>query len=131
MLNRVSLWLPYWILDQHKKLKLCKGLRYIAAIFQIYLPSCLWEEDFFNSSYQKALMALETMFNNWSSPKSQTVKNHPINIPVKFGSNWPSDFGEEDWNVNSLWGQQQRRQWQALSDKNSSHWLLGSGEQQW
>jgi hypothetical protein len=23
------------------------------------------------------------------------VKNHPRNIPAKFGSNWPSGFGEE------------------------------------
>jgi hypothetical protein len=23
------------------------------------------------------------------------VEDHPRNIPAKFGSNWPSDFGEE------------------------------------
>jgi hypothetical protein len=23
------------------------------------------------------------------------VKEHPMNIPAKFGSNWPSGFGEE------------------------------------
>ena len=30
------------------------------------------------------------------------VEDHPWNIPAKFGSNWPSGFGEETWNVKSL-----------------------------
>jgi hypothetical protein len=30
------------------------------------------------------------------------VEDHPRNIPTKFGSNWPSGFGEEAWNVKSL-----------------------------
>jgi hypothetical protein len=30
------------------------------------------------------------------------VEDHPRNIPAKFGSNWPSGFGEEAWNVKSL-----------------------------
>ena len=25
------------------------------------------------------------------------VEDHPRNIPAKFGSNWPSGFGEEAW----------------------------------
>jgi hypothetical protein len=24
------------------------------------------------------------------------LEDHPINIPIKFGSNWPSGFREED-----------------------------------
>jgi hypothetical protein len=30
------------------------------------------------------------------------VDDHPRNIPAKFGSNWPSGFGEEAGNVKSL-----------------------------
>jgi hypothetical protein len=30
------------------------------------------------------------------------VEDHPRNIPAKFGSNRPSGFGEEAWNVKSL-----------------------------
>jgi hypothetical protein len=33
---------------------------------------------------------------------SNFVEDHPRNIPAKFGSNWPSGFGEEAWNVKSL-----------------------------
>jgi hypothetical protein len=33
---------------------------------------------------------------------SKFVEDHPRNIPAKFGSNWPSGFGEEAWNVKSL-----------------------------
>ena len=33
---------------------------------------------------------------------SNFVEDHPMNIPVKFGSNRPSGFGEEAWNVKSL-----------------------------
>ena len=30
------------------------------------------------------------------------VEDHTMNIPAKFGSNWPSGFGEEAGNVKSL-----------------------------
>jgi hypothetical protein len=30
------------------------------------------------------------------------VEDYPRNIPPKFGSNWPSGFGEEAWNLTSL-----------------------------
>jgi hypothetical protein len=33
---------------------------------------------------------------------SNFVEDHPGNIPAKFGSNRPSSFGEEAWNVKSL-----------------------------
>jgi hypothetical protein len=33
---------------------------------------------------------------------SNFVEDHPSNIPAKFGSNRPSGFGEEAWNVKSL-----------------------------
>ena len=51
---------------------------------------------------------------------SNSVEDHPRNIPAKFGSNWPSGFGEEAWNVKSL---QTRRQVMAIV-----HMDLGPGE---
>jgi hypothetical protein len=39
------------------------------------------------------------------------VEDHPRNIPAKFGSNWPSGFGEEARNVKSL---DDRRQLMAI-----------------
>ena len=33
---------------------------------------------------------------------SNFVEDHPRNIPAQFGSNWPSGFREEAWNVKSL-----------------------------
>jgi hypothetical protein len=47
------------------------------------------------------------------------VEDHPRNIPAKFGSNWPSGFGEEAWNVKSLQTTDNRRR--MPSDGNSSH----------
>jgi hypothetical protein len=53
---------------------------------------------------------------------SNFVEDHPRNIPAKFGSNWPSGFGEEAWNVKSLDDRRQmtdnRRR--TPSDGNSS-----------
>ena len=37
------------------------------------------------------------------------VEDHPRNIPAKFGSNWPSGFGDEAWNVKSLQTTDNRR----------------------
>ena len=43
-----------------------------------------------------------------------------MNIPAKFGQNWPSDFGEEDCNVKGL--QTTYNKDDGLkSDDNSSH----------
>jgi hypothetical protein len=32
---------------------------------------------------------------NYWNEKQKFVEDHPRNIPTKFGSNWPSGFGEE------------------------------------
>ena len=59
---------------------------------------------------------------------SNCVEDHPRNIPAKFGSNWPSGFGEEAWNVKSLQTTGNRRQttdpkwWQYFT------WTFGPGE---
>jgi hypothetical protein len=54
---------------------------------------------------------------NWLNPNctwmiidSNFVEDHPRNIPAKFGSNRPSGFGEEAWNVKSLQTTDDRRQ---------------------
>jgi hypothetical protein len=45
---------------------------------------------------------------------SNFVEDHPRNIPAKFGSNWPSGFGEEAWNVKSLQTTDDGRQVMAI-----------------
>jgi hypothetical protein len=56
--------------------------------------SC-WEEDFLNAANQNASLALAAIKQNY-------VKYHFINIPAKFDSNWPSDFGIVCWNAIGL-----------------------------
>jgi hypothetical protein len=42
------------------------------------------------------LLALAAMLNiRLERKKNFFVEDHPRNIPAKFGSNWPSGFGEE------------------------------------
>jgi hypothetical protein len=36
-----------------------------------------------------------TFFSATGTKNSNFVEDHPRNIPAKFGSNWPSGFGEE------------------------------------
>ena len=50
---------------------------------------------------------------------SNFVEDLPRNIPAKFGSNWPSGFGKEAWNVKSLQMTDNRRR--TPSDGNNSH----------
>jgi hypothetical protein len=47
------------------------------------------------SANQSILLALAAMLNIRLERKTVTVEDHPRNIPAKFGSNWPSGFGEE------------------------------------
>jgi hypothetical protein len=54
------------------------------------------------------------------------VENHPRNIPAKFGSNWPSGFGEEARNVKSLQTTDNRRR--TPSDGNSSPGIISFAE---
>jgi hypothetical protein len=35
------------------------------------------------------------LYNPTGTKNSNFVEDHPRNIPAKFGSNWPSGFGEE------------------------------------
>jgi hypothetical protein len=48
------------------------------------------------SANQSILLALAAMLNIRLERKNRHfVEDHPRNIPAKFGSNWPSGFGEE------------------------------------
>jgi hypothetical protein len=45
------------------------------------------------SANQSILLALAAMLTG--TKNRNFVEDHPRNIPAKFGSNWPSGFGEE------------------------------------
>jgi hypothetical protein len=47
------------------------------------------------SANQSILLTLAAMLNIRLERKANFVEDHPSNIPAKFGSNWPSGFGEE------------------------------------
>ena len=48
------------------------------------------------SANQSILLALAAMLNIQLERKnSNFVEDNPRNIPAKFGSNWPSGFGDE------------------------------------
>ena len=79
------------------------------------------EEDLWNFSQSEHIIGPGSHIEYPTGTKnSNFVEDHPRNIPAKFGSNRPSGFGEEAWNVN-------RRR--TPSDGNSSPGpLVGPGE---
>jgi hypothetical protein len=61
------------------------------------------EEDLWNFSQSEHRIGPGSHIEYPSRTKnSNFVEDHPRNIPAKFGSNGPSGFGEEAWNVKSL-----------------------------
>jgi hypothetical protein len=61
------------------------------------------EEDLWNFSQSEHIISPGSYVEYLTGTKnSNFVEDHPRNIPAKFGSNWPSGFGEEAWNVKSL-----------------------------
>ena len=61
------------------------------------------EEDLWNFSQSEHIIGPGSHVEYPTGTKnSNFVEDHPRNIPAKFGSNWPSGFGEEAWNVKSL-----------------------------
>ena len=78
------------------------------------------EEDLWNFSQSEHIIGPGSHVEYPTGTKnSKFVEDHPRNIPAaKFGSNWPSGFGEEAWNVKSLQTTDNRRR--TLSDGNSS-----------
>ena len=58
------------------------------------------EEDLWNFSQSEHIIGTDSHVEYPTGTKNRNfVKDHPGNIPGKFGSNWPSGFGEEAWNV--------------------------------
>jgi hypothetical protein len=61
------------------------------------------EEDLWNFSQSEHIIGLGNHIEYpTGTENSNFVEDHPRNIPAKFGSNRPSGFGEEAWNVKSL-----------------------------
>jgi hypothetical protein len=61
------------------------------------------EEDLWNFSQSEHIIGLGSHIEYPTGMKnSNFVEDHARNIPAKFGSNRPSGFGEEAWNVKSL-----------------------------
>ena len=61
------------------------------------------EEDLWNFSQSEHIIGPGCHIEYPTRTKnSNFVEDHPRNIPAKFGSNRPSGFGEEAWNVKSL-----------------------------
>ena len=68
------------------------------------------EEDFWNFSQSEHIIGPGSHIEYPIRTKNSTfVEDHPRNIPAKFGSNRPSGFGEEAWNVKSLQTTDNRR----------------------
>ena len=61
------------------------------------------EEDLWNFSQSEHIIGPGSHIEYPTGTKnSNFVEDHPRNIPAKFGSNRPSGFGEEAWNVKGL-----------------------------
>ena len=57
------------------------------------------EEDLWNFSQSEHIIGPGSRVEYSTGTKNRKfVKDHPRNISAKFGSNWPSGFGEEAWN---------------------------------
>ena len=68
------------------------------------------EEDLWNFSQSEHIIGPGSHIEYPTGMKnSNFVEDHPRNIPAKFGSNRPSGFGEEAWNVKSLQTTDNRR----------------------
>ena len=76
----------------------------IPGQFGFNCPSGLREEAFWNIfSQSEHIIGPGSHVKYLTGTKNKKfVEDHPRNIPAKFGSNWPSGFREEAWNVKSL-----------------------------
>ena len=73
------------------------------------------EEDLWNFSQSEHIIGLGSHIEYPTGTKnSNFVEDHARNIPAKFGSNRPSGFGEEAWNVKSLQTTDDGRQVMAI-----------------
>ena len=73
------------------------------------------EEDLWNFSQSEYIIGPGSHVEYPTGTKNiNFVEDHPRNIPAKFGSNWPSGFRKEAWNVKSLQTTDNRRQVMAI-----------------
>ena len=73
------------------------------------------EEDLWNFSQSEHIIGPGSHIEYSTRTKNSTfVEDHPRNIPAKFGSNRPSGFREEAWNVKSLQTTDDGRQVMAI-----------------
>ena len=73
------------------------------------------EEDLWNFSQSQHIIGPGSHVKYPTGTKnSNFVEDHPGNIPAKFGSNRPSGFGEEAWNVKSFQTTDDGRQVMAI-----------------
>ena len=73
------------------------------------------EEDLWNFSQSEHIIGLGSHIKYPTGTKnSNFVEDHPMSIPAKFGSNRPSGFGEEAWNVKGLQTTDDGRQAMAI-----------------
>jgi hypothetical protein len=73
------------------------------------------EEDLWNFSQSEHIIGPGSHVEYPTGTKNcNFVEDHPRNIPAKFGSNWPSGFGEEAWNVKCLQTTDDGRQVMAI-----------------
>jgi hypothetical protein len=73
------------------------------------------EEDLWNFSQSEHIIGPGRHVERATGTKNwDFVEDHSRNIPAKFGSNWPSGFGEEAWNVKSLQTTDDGRQVMAI-----------------
>jgi hypothetical protein len=112
MLIYVLRWRPSWISDRHKNRNLVKDIPMIIHLqFGFSQFISFREEDLWNFSQSEHIIGPGSHIEYSTGTKnSNFVEDHPRNIPAKFGSNRPSGFGEEAWNVKSLQTTDNRRQ---------------------
>ena len=86
------------------------------------------EEDLWNFSQSEHIIGPGSHIEYPTGTKNSNFEeDHPRNIPAKFGSNRPSGFGEEAWNVKSLQTTDDGRQVELKMEFNA----IGSGNWEW
>ena len=114
---------PSGISDRHKHRNLVKDITMIIHLqygFSQFIS--FKEEDLWNFSYSEHIIGPGSHIECSTGTKNRNfVEDNPRNIPAMFGSNWPSGFGEEAWNVKSLQTTDDRRR--TPSDGNKGIWL--------
>jgi hypothetical protein len=147
MLIYVLRWRPSWISDRHKKQTFCRGpsndhswvvwfqlskwfqRRSISMIIHLQFGFSQFisfrEDDLWNFSQSEHIIGPGSHVEYPTGTKNRNfVEDHPRNIPAKFGSNWPSGFGEEAWNVKSLQTTDERRRTPSHGNSSSGPLVL-------